>query len=280
MSKNFGLLGEHLSHTMSPYIHERLFELSNKKNDYDVFEISREDLCNKCSFLKTLSGYNITIPHKISIIRYIDSLDKSAKLYGVVNCVHNTDEGAIGYNTDAYGFLRALGDNKELLSKKVLLLGCGGAGTMMAFETAMAGGELTIAVRKGSNYKARKVKSKIQSKYKNVKINVCNFEHIDGEFDILLNSTPVGMYPNINDCLVSDEVIKNTHCIFDAIYNPSETVLISKAKQYSKIAIGGASMLVWQAVVSHEIWDNSKYDEKDIQKLIEQVEITVKKVFE
>lgn len=279
MSRQFSLIGEHLPHTMSPFIHKRLFDLSECDGEYSTTEINREKLGEIYPALRSLTGYNITIPHKISIIPFLDSLDESAKLFGAVNCVHNTETGATGYNTDAFGFIRVLGENKSLLSEKVLLLGAGGAGTMMAYETAVMGGELTIAVREQSVHKALKLKDEVISKHPDSKVSVTSLDKINGNFDILLNSTPVGMFPDINSCPVSDSVIDSVSCVFDAIYNPVNTVLLKKARQLSKTAIGGSSMLVWQAAASHEIWDNVSYNEVQINQLISEVEITVKRVF-
>lgn len=279
MARKFALIGEHLPHTMSPFIHKRLFELSHTEGKYDIIEIDRKKLSEEYENLRKLDGYNITIPHKLLIMPFLDSLDSSATLYNAVNCVHNTENKAVGYNTDAYGFLRALGENKKLLSQKVLLLGCGGAGTMMAYETAIMGGELTIAVREQSLYKAEALKKKINTTYPQCIIHITSTDRIEGTYNILLNSTPVGMFPDINSCIVSDSVISNVDCVFDAIYNPVDTVLLKKARNLSKSAIGGSSMLVWQAVASHEIWDNVSFNEVFINQLIKEVEITVKRAF-
>ena len=104
----YAVIGHPLGHSMSPFIHGRLFSLAGRSADYSCKDIAPEDLSAKSSELKSLNGYNITIPHKVPIIEFIDRLDKSAERYNSVNCVANTPDGSVGYNTDCDGFLRAV----------------------------------------------------------------------------------------------------------------------------------------------------------------------------
>ncbi len=144
MSK-YALLGYPLGHTMSPPIHKRLFELDGKPDsEYEVCEIPPEKLAERSEYLNSLNGYNITIPYKVDIIKYLDGLDESAKRYNSVNCVVNRDGKNIGYNTDCSGFLRSLEAGGAKLGGRVLQIGCGGVGRMMAIEAALHGAELTI----------------------------------------------------------------------------------------------------------------------------------------
>ena len=279
MMRQFCVLGESLPHTISPTIHQRLFELSEKKGDYSILELTPDQLLTQADFLKSFTGYNITIPHKVKIIPFIDKLDTSAKRYGAINCVHNNDGISTGYNTDVVGFLRALESGGGSLGGKVLLLGCGGAGRMMAIEAALAESDLTIAVRESSMEKAQKVLEDILILKPDAKVTITSLNSIQGSFDLLINSTPVGMYPDTDNCPVSDEVIKNCKCVFDAIYNPTETSLLKKSKGFGGCTINGMAMLVWQAVAAHEIWDNASYTAEEIDKLITQMEKYVKRVF-
>ena len=279
MMRQFCVLGESLPHTISPTIHQRLFELSEKKGDYSILELTPDQLLTQADFLKSFTGYNITIPHKVKIIPFIDKLDTSAKRYGAINCVHNIDGISTGYNTDVVGFLRALESGGGSLGGKVLLLGCGGAGRMMAIEAALADSDLTIAVRESSMEKVQKVLEDILILKPDAKVTITSLNSIQGSFDLLINSTPVGMYPDTDNCPVSDEVIKNCKCVFDAIYNPTETSLLKKSKGFGGCTINGMAMLVWQAVAAHEIWDNASYTAEEIDKLITQMEKYVKRVF-
>ena len=145
--RKFGILGHPLGHSLSPQIHERLFALDGEKTDYQMYDIPPEELHGKFGFLAELDGFNITIPHKVSIIDFCDRLDEGAQRYRSVNCVRNGAE-KVGYNTDVIGFTKSIAALGASLSSNVLLIGCGGVGRMMAIETALSGGDLTIAALK------------------------------------------------------------------------------------------------------------------------------------
>ena len=270
----YALIGHPLGHTMSPPIHNRLFGLEGRKAGYEVFEIAPEDLKSKAGQLFELNGFNVTIPHKINIIPFLDKLDSSAEKYGAVNVVDCKTK--TGYNTDVYGFVGAVESLGASLASKVLLLGCGGAGRMMAVETAFSGGELTIAVRKEDIKTAEQLKTEIEQKT-NKSPKVTLLSDSKGNFDLLLNATPVGMYPNINACAVEEEIIKNCSFVFDAVYNPKKTKLIKTAEQYSIPAGGGMTMLVLQAVRAHEIWNGAEYKNEDIKQLISEMSVLAEK---
>ncbi len=263
--KKYALIGHPLGHTMSPPIHNRLFELSKIKAQYDILDIAPEKLSEEMDKIFALDGVNVTIPHKISVIPFLSRLDKSAELYGAVNVINCPDKS--GYNTDVVGFTRAVNGLGADLCGKTLLLGCGGAGRMMAIETAASGGELTIAVRESDIPAANALAGEISEKA-NQSARVITIPEISGEYDLLLNATPLGMFPNVDACPVPREVIIKCKCVFDAVYNPRETVLVKTARENGISAGGGMAMLVYQAVAAHEIWDGSKYNESDVKKLI------------
>lgn len=279
MKRRYALLGGTLKHTMSPPIHSRLFELRGRDFEYEIVEASEEKLSDKAAYLNGLRGYNVTIPHKIGIIDYIDRLDKTAEKYHSVNCVDNKNGVLTGYNTDVGGFLRSLSANGGKLDGKVLLLGAGGVGRMMAIETCCAGGELTIAVLPDFIPQAEIVKKDILKICPDAKVEIVTFDDIHGSFDVMINATPVGMYPNCDACVVSDKVISSVDFVFDAIYNPRETLLIKKAKSMGITAVGGMAMLVWQAVSAHEIWDGDSYTNEEVQAIIDEMELRVEKDF-
>ncbi len=279
MKRKYALLGETLKHTMSPPIHSRLFELKNRDFEYELVEVSAEELGDKAKYLNSLSGYNITIPHKIGIIEYIDKLDDTAKKYNSVNCVDNKNGILTGYNTDVDGFLRSLSANGGKLDGKVLLLGAGGVGRMMAIETCCAGGKLTMAVLPDFIPQTEIVKEDILKICPDAEVNIVALDSIEGDFDVMINATPVGMYPKCDACVVSDEVISRTKFVFDAIYNPRETQLLKKAKAMGITAVGGMAMLVWQAVSAHEIWDGDSYTDEEVQQIINEMELRVEEDF-
>ena len=280
MSRKYALIGDKLGHTLSPPIHKRLFELRGREFSYELLEIDPAELDGKKAQLRELSGYNVTIPHKPAIIAQLDKLDESAKRYGAVNCVDTKDGVSVGYNTDCDGFLRSVKNSGGKLSGNTLLLGAGGVGRMMAIETALAGGRLTMAVLEDFKPQAEKVKADILEKVSGADVRIVTFDAIpDEHFDTLINATPVGMYPKCDACAVGDEVIAKADFVFDAIYNPKETLLIQKAKALGKTAVGGMAMLVWQAVSAHEIWDGDSYADDEVQAIIDEMYERVERDF-
>lgn len=279
--KQYTLIGHPLGHSMSPFIHDRLFKLKGREVSYSLTDISPEDLNSKKEYLKSeFVGYNITIPHKVAVIPFIDKMDTSALRYNSVNCVANTQEGSVGYNTDCYGFLNSLKMNNISLDGKVLLLGCGGVGRMMAIESLLHGATLTIAIIEEARDMCNTLLAELNEKFPNVKVEVVLMSEITGSFDLVINSTPVGMFPKVDNCPLSDETISKCGAVFDAIYNPTETKLVQKFKAQGKKAVGGMAMLVLQAVKAHELWDNDTYSNDEIDEIIKQSNEKVEKDFQ
>lgn len=267
--KRYGLLGYPLKHTMSPPIHKRLFELDGLDGtNYELKEYSSEELPCRIDDLMALDGFNVTIPHKVEIIKYLDSLGESAKRYDSVNCVVKKDGKHIGYNTDCDGFLRSLEAAGSGLHGRVLQIGCGGVGRMIAIEAVRHGAELTVAVRNGSESKVQPVFDYAKENNIDAKITVVHPEDITGRYDVLVNASPVGMFPHNDDCPVSEDVIANCSFVFDVIYNPERTKIMQIAEKYGIKTCGGMAMLVWQAAVAHEIWNGASYKDDDIAALI------------
>lgn len=268
--KKFGLIGYPLGHSMSPLIHRELFRSSGLEASYELFEISPEKLPQSRQELEKFSGFNITIPHKTAIIPLTDNLGESAERYNSVNCIHNLDGKFTGYNTDCDGFLRSVSGMP--LDGKVLILGCGGVGRMIAIETALHGGEITLAVIPQDVQNAQILMANIVDKCPGAYVKIVPIDGITKKYDLLINATPVGMYPKTEACAVSDEVIENCENVFDVIYNPTETLLMKKARAMGKRAVGGTAMLVYQAVKAHEIWYGGKFTQEEISKIITAVE--------
>ncbi len=267
-TKKFAVIGHPIGHTMSPFIHTRLFALSGIDAEYTKLDIAPENLAQEYQkTLLKLDGYNITIPHKQNIIPLIDEIDSKAKMYGSVNTVANRDGIAKGYTTDPDGFLKALDASGIVLSGRVVILGCGGVARTMAYEVALKNLPVLFAVRIEDVKIAESLCEEIKNTISGAKADYCTIPQLEGDIDVLVNATPIGMFPRVDAQPVSDEIINKSANVFDAVYNPLETVLIKKAKANGANAVGGMSMLVWQAVVSHEHWDGSTYAVEDINKL-------------
>lgn len=281
MERNYCLLGEVLGHTMSPPIHKALFDLKGREFTYEIHEVPSDKLMQDEEYLRSLAGFNITIPHKVPVIAMTDELDETAKRYNSVNCIANRDGKLVGYNTDCVGFLETIRAMKADLSGRVLLIGCGGVGRMMAIEAALAGADLTIAVLESDMPLAEKAMEDIKAMRPDAKVSAVLASDIDTSkgYSLLMNACPVGMYPKTEACPASDEVIRSADAVFDVIYNPRETQLIRKAKSFGKKAEGGMAMLVWQAVKAHEIWDGDTYTDSEVAKIISDMQAEVERDF-
>lgn len=280
--RKFCLIGHPLGHSLSPQIHARLFELSGESAEYTLVDIAPEELKSRFDELSEYDGFNITIPHKMAIIDYCDELSEGAKRYGSVNCVKN-GEKKLGCNTDCIGFTKSIELLGASLGSKVLLIGCGGVGRMMAIETAMNGGELSIAALKSDLPLVEKVIEEIHGLKPDAHVrvamvsgNAISAEDLNHEkFDLLINASPVGMFPKVDRMPCEADVLDNVKFVFDAIYNPRDTLLIKTARAKGCKAKNGMAMLVLQAVAAHEIWDNASYNNEDIDRLISDMEALV-----
>ena len=270
----FALIGHPLGHSMSPLIHEKLFALSGLADtSYELIDIAPEDIADSRGTLESLRGLNVTIPHKQAVISLVDELGESAQRYNSVNCINNDNGKLIGYNTDCDGFLRSA--EQLPIGGNVAILGCGGVGRMIAIEVARHGGNITLAVIPQDVKNAQILMAEILAKCSGASVRIADISTLDGSYDLLINATPVGMYPKVDACAVSDTIIENSGSVFDVIYNPKETLLMKKARALGKTAVGGASMLVYQAVKAHEIWYGGSFKTEDIAKIITDVENAV-----
>ena len=271
-TKKYAVIGHPIGHSLSPFIHEKLFELDNIDAEYVALDVENLDK-DYDTTLKKLDGYNVTIPHKQNIISKLDLISDKAKLCNSVNTVKNVEK-AQGYTTDGYGFIAAVSAKcNGVIPKDVLIFGCGGAARAISFECMAYGCNLSFAVREDDLEMCNALVAEIHEKL-GVSAQVFTSDNISDELKIglLVNATPVGMYPNVNGCIASDEIIKKCDAVFDAVYNPLETVLLRKAKEYGKNAIGSIEMLVYQAAKAHEIWVGAKYNDSDLQDICRKTE--------
>jgi len=264
MNKNFGLIGENLGHTYSQFIHSRILNKLDIKGRYGVYEVKKANLRNVVSGLKALgfSGVNVTIPYKVDIIDYLDLLSEEATKIGAVNVIKiDKDDTSIGYNTDYYGFGMMLGKyDVEIKDKNILILGTGGASrAVIQYLIDNSVGDITIA---SSNPETASLK------YKGHKI--IGYQDISEVTDcsILINTTPIGMFPNVKESPISRQYLKNFKYAIDLVYNPSETLFLKEAKDEGLRAINGLYMLVAQAVKSQEIWNDICISENIIDTIV------------
>lgn len=271
--EQYTLIGHPLGHSMSPFIHERLFAMAGRKAEYTLTDIAPEHLLEKEPFLRSLQGFNITIPHKMAVIPMVDQMDESARRYDSVNCVANVDGKLVGYNTDCDGFTMSVKDYP--MDGKVLLIGCGGVGRMIATEALRSGADLTIGIIPQDRELVETFIQEAKQQMPDAKVQYAMTAEIHEKFDVIINASPVGMFPKADACPVSDELIDQADYFFDVIYNPTKTLFLRKALAQGKTAKGGAAMLVLQAVRAHEIWNGDSYTQEQIDTIIREMEQTI-----
>ncbi len=221
-TQHFAVIGHPIGHTMSPFIHKRLFEIAGVDADYTKIDVAPESLGEEFkNTLSKLDGFNVTIPHKQNIIQYLDEIDEKAEMYGSVNTVSVKDGKSKGYTTDPDGFLKALEAAGIELDGRIMILGCGGVARTMAYEIAKKGLEFEFAVRPQDVGKAGLLCLDITRKIPDTKVSFGLMTQIIGTVDVLINATPVGMYPNADEQPIHNCAIGRCGAVFDAVLKGS-----------------------------------------------------------
>ncbi|MDR1565323.1 MAG: shikimate dehydrogenase [Oscillospiraceae bacterium] len=253
-NQKFAVVGHPIGHTLSPFVHKLLFEIAGISAIYTVVDILPENFESEFSRLtKELDGFNVTIPYKTQAARLAERLVGKAELCGAVNTI-KTDDEITGYTTDPAGFIKALEQAEISAAGDVLLLGAGGVSRTIAYELASFGVKLTIAVRPSGLEKAKLLVSDLAVDCPELPVSVILLEEITGDYDLLINGTSSGMYPNVDEMPVSAEVLRRCRTVFDAVYNPVDTKLLRTASELGLKTANGLAMLVWQAAASQELW--------------------------
>ena len=266
----FAVLGQSLPHTWSPYIHNSLFDAAGLDAVYLPVTVPPERLGSVTDvFRSCFSGFNVTIPYKEKILPFLDDIDEAAQICGAVNTVEIRNGRMIGHITDGLGMLRAI-EEKGVKTHQadVLILGGGGAARVAGYAFLSRGGRVTFAVRdtqKGDALAHALAKTQQDGLHR---LSVRPLADCAEAHDILINCTPVGMYPHVDACPVSADVIARCRAVFDAVYNPRETRLLALAKQNGLPAIEGLGMLFYQAVEAQKFWFGDRVASKTEQSRI------------
>ena len=248
-AKIYGVLGNPIGHSLSPVMHNAAFEAAGVSALYVAFESS--DLKGSIAGMRALGirGMSITIPFKTSVIPYLDELDPLAEKIGAVNTLVNTNGRLKGYNTDGLGAMKALQERIDLAGKRCVLVGAGGAARGIGFMARENGMELVVANRSMDRGLAL------------AGFLDCPFIPLGriGETvtDVLIQSTPVGMFPHVDASLVQDDVFRKEMVVMDAIYNPLETDLLKIAGAHGCVTISGLEMFIHQGAEQFRLWTGS-----------------------
>ena len=248
---------------MSPAMHNAAFRKLGIDYLYVSFRVRKEELDKAVDGMRALNirGLNVTIPHKVAIIPYLDELDPLAEKIGAVNTIVNDDSVLRGYNTDASGFLQALLEKGvEPKGKNMVILGAGGASRAISFILAERGSNLVILNRTLDRAKecAGRITKIFQREAKALRLNGENLVNALEKADVLVNTTSVGMSPDIDETPVPSKLLKTGLVVFDIVYNPIKTRLLRETEKTGTQTISGLDMLVWQGVLSFEKWTGMK----------------------
>lgn len=252
----YGLIGNPVSHSFSPAMQTAAFQASGLNSVYLPFSVEANEIPQLLSAFDLLKirGFNVTVPHKQTIIPYLDAIAPEALRLGSVNTVIKSKGKWKGYSTDGLGFINALHtDGVQVSKKKIVIYGAGGSCRAIAFSIADRGvSELHVINRTVS--KSQDILNEIDLINREIITNTSYQE--DDRFDILVNTTSVGM--DSDECPVPDEMISRANYIIDIIYSPLETTLLKKAKKFNIPYQNGIEMLIAQGAASFEIWTDKK----------------------
>ena len=252
-----GLIGHPVEHSFSPPMHNAAFDALNMDYAYVAFDVNPNDLKSAIEGAESLNikGFNVTIPHKVDVMQYLDELDEVARLIGAVNTIDF--KNLKGYNTDGIGAVKAIEEVTSIKNKNVVVAGAGGASRAISFYIAKYGAEsLTILNR--NEVKVESLASDVSDSGLIGEVASDSINAIGNYMesaDVLIDATPLGMHPNINDePIVKADMMDEDLVVFDAVYNPNETVLIKEAIKANAKPVYGIKMLLYQGAESFKIW--------------------------
>lgn len=265
--KLFGLIGCPVHHSLSPLMHNDAFQTLHIDAHYHAFHVEPHMLKEAVQGLKALqcAGFNVTIPHKTAVMEYMDELDETAKQMGAVNTVVNEQGKWVGYNTDGEGFVRALCEqmNVQLCGARILLVGAGGAARGIYFALL----QHHVSAVDVCNRTTGKAEAFIK-KEKSAVYSLEEGEERLAEYDIVINTTSVGMYPHVEAMPISLRNLKKDTIVSDIIYNPLMTKWLQEAKEKGARVQNGVGMFVYQGALAFEKWTGIFPNTKRMEQLV------------
>lgn len=259
-----GLLGSPVSHSISPSMHNTAFSHYGINYVYLCFDVNTDTLENAINATKTMNfrGFNLTMPNKNDVLKYLDTISDAAKLSGAVNTVVNENGILHGHNTDGWGYFEALKElSFDVKGEKITILGDGGASRAICSQAALNGADTIYLVcldpfKEASVSFADKIMKETDCKVilKDIEIK----EQLDeavSDSSLVTNATPVGMAAQADKTLIDDFTIyKNKPLVSDVIYNPKETLFLKKAKEAGLTTSNGLGMLLYQGAYAFKLW--------------------------
>lgn len=256
MRKNYAVIGDPIQHSMSPVMHNDLFQYYGLDAEMKKIHIKKEQLENGISKLRemNISGFNVTVPHKQAIIPFLDELDPLSKAIGAVNTVVCEDGKWIGYNTDGEGYLKGLLKQlPDVKQTKTLIIGSGGAARGIYFTLAHYGVQ-QIDICNRTLSKAEALKEACPYSVKTNIMETALAVKTLGEYGLIIQTTSIGMSPNIDASPIQMSNLMEGAFVSDIIYNPLETKILKDAKAKGARTQNGLDMFVYQGALAFEKW--------------------------
>ncbi|MGN7177358.1 shikimate dehydrogenase [Cytobacillus sp. SAFR-174] len=274
MKKLFGVIGDPISHSMSPAMHNELFKIYNIDAHYQPFHVSRGNLNDAIKGFRAIgiAGFNVTVPHKEAIIPLLDELDPLAEAIGAVNTVVNQEGKLIGCNTDGSGFVKGLlNQNQSINDKKVLIVGAGGAARAIYFTIAKEAPAL-LDICNRTPERAGQILNDCPFEVPARVLNRQKAEESLETYDLIVQTTSIGMHPEIGQSPLSVHNLKPGAFVSDIIYNPLQTRLLKEAAVKGAGVQNGIDMFVYQGALAFEMWTGIGPDiERMRQKVLNQL---------
>ena len=271
-TKVYGIIGNPVSHSLSPILQNTLAKEMNIDMSYSAFHVTENiKEAIKGAFALNIKGFNVTIPYKKDMLDIVSDIDDRAKKIGAINTLIKTENGYKGYNTDIIGLGMSLYNNSlSIKGKDIIILGAGGAAKAVLY-LAIEEGVKSITLVNRNISKAKELKAEVGIK----DISVISLDDLKSNINLLdkynyfvFQTTNVGMHPNVEDCIIEEEAFyEKCNSGIDLIYTPFETSFIKKMKSKGKTCINGLDMLILQGVASFEIWNNIKVKKDTIEKV-------------
>jgi len=258
MKKLYAVIGNPIAHSMSPLMHNDLFQHYGIDAYYHAFAITKEQLADAIKGFRAMniSGFNVTVPHKVAIIPLLDDIDLLARSIGAVNTVVNENGRLVGYNTDGSGYVQGLlTELSNLKNKKVLVIGAGGAARAIYFTVAYEG----VTHIDLTNRTIAKAESLVKECPYEVQSNVLELKEAEEQlehYDIIIQTTSIGMSPHTECKVLSLHNLKESAFVSDIVYNPLETLLLRQAREKGARTQNGIQMFVHQGALAFEKWTN------------------------
>jgi shikimate dehydrogenase len=269
--KNYAVIGQPIKHSMSPAMHNYAFEYLNLPSSYQLFEVTPLQLEEAVNGLKALGfgGFNVTIPHKENVMNYLDEIDEEAKAIGAVNTVVIENDKLIGYNTDGRGFVKSLfteaGD--DALSKRILLIGAGGAARAI-YMTMARMGAVTVDIANRTIERANSIITDCRESIDSESLTIKEAEEKLSSYDIVVNTTPIGMNPNNRNIPLSLNNLVEGTLLCDIIYNPLETKWLYEGRLKGASTMNGIGMFVYQGALAFELWTGHAPNERGMEDIV------------